>query len=330
MSKTQRTSDDVLDGWNEVKSLLDNIEPDFEGKSGIIDAVPYLKIQNQSKQLDFYFNKTILDQFSVDKLGEIYDLLVNIRNHIINRNTKISAIRVETTLELINKIQSEINKLFEIFKQNKFSVMFAELFEKLHQSFDKDREKFQHQVDEFLGKSYYKKLSSAFSEQVRLISASRKENLKRFNCFVYSITGVVFASYTMPYLDVSFLAFLKQGNDLVSFVKGIIIRFALISPLIWLAYFRLKNANEDKLLEQEYRHKETMAKSYVYYANEIDRLGWTDESFEEKEKLKSNLLNTSIQILGKDPTDLLNKNRTDDFPFEKVIMELIKKIPTKN
>lgn len=209
-------------------------------------------------------------------------------------------------------------------------MIFAELFENLNKSFDKDREKFQHQVDEFLGKSYYKKLSSAFSEQVRLTSASRKENLKRFNCFVYSITGVIFASYALPFLDIPFLEFLKQENDFISFFKGIIIRFALVSPLIWLAYFRLKNVNEDKLLEQEYRHKETMAKSYVYYANEIDRLGWTDESFEEKEKLKSNLLNTSIQILGEDPTDLLNKNRTDEFPFEKVIMELIKKIPNKN
>src|SRR6185312_17547490 len=44
-------------------------------------------------------------------------------------------------------------------------------------------------------------------------------------------------------------------------------------PLVWLAYFASRRRSEFQRLEQEYAHKESLAKSYDSYRQQIDELG---------------------------------------------------------
>lgn len=331
----ERIVKEIIDGWvYEVQPLLVDISLDSKNRSVGFDREPFDNLQQKAKDLDLYLNQVILKQCSEEDLQTIHDGLINIRNICSN---KVLDNRTMLDYGEVKKVESEMGSLFLVLKKVPLAEMYAEFGLKLLNTFEDYKKNFQNQFDELLGTNHHKTLSSGFSDQAEIFGNSKSNNTKWFYHLVAAVIGIMFFSYVLPYVEwticgvsvFGFLAFLKTNHDIVSFIQGVVIRVALISPLLWLAYFHLKNINEDKMLELEYRHKEVMAKSYIHYMNAIENIRWTEKSQEVKEELKNQLLATSIHTLGKDPTELLNKNRVDDFPFEKVIMELIKKIPNK-
>jgi len=101
-----------------------------------------------------------------------------------------------------------------------------------------------------------------------------------------------------------------QFVDLSEF-KGVMsslaLKLPLILPVVWLAVFAQRRRNEAQRLQQEYAHKEALAKSYESFKRQIDELG--DEDRELSVKLLAAAIdavayNASVTLEGKHPKDL--------------------------
>jgi len=94
----------------------------------------------------------------------------------------------------------------------------------------------------------------------------------------------------------------------------------LYISVVWLALFASKRRNESMRLEQEYLHKETLAKSYTSYKEQIESLGE-----EEKNQLLQKLLESTTATISQNPNHVLDKNTTEHHPA----MEIFSKIWSK-
>lgn len=95
-------------------------------------------------------------------------------------------------------------------------------------------------------------------------------------------------------------------------LKMILSRLPYFIPLVWLAIFSAKQQSQFKRLREEYIYKETIAKSYESYKNEIDKL---DEG-DDKEKLTKELLNAMINSCAYNPSITLdNGNHVEKHPI---------------
>lgn len=113
--------------------------------------------------------------------------------------------------------------------------------------------------------------------------------------FIGSVMLMFFATF------ISFVHFeLGQGGNFIfSFANtetiektfnNLLFRLPLYVPLVWLAIFASKRRSEAQRLQQEYAHKEALAKSYDSYKTQIEKLEKGDQ--EMLLKLIENSINT--------------------------------------
>ena len=313
----------ILNGWEEIKQMLLEVSPVFtfddSEKIATVDASPYLSLKGDVERLDLYFNHTILNQFKPNEITQIFTLTADIYNKILHRNPKKEIYSISLDIEAVNIIKEKIKELFEIFEHNLFSGVFAELFSSLRSDFNKDRKNFQRQIDELLQVNQHKTLSAVFRVQVRKVIKSRGNNLCWFTTIIFVSVIIIFISLLIPSI--------RPENNILSIINALFSRLLMISPLIWLAYFRVKNVNEDKRLEHEYINKMVMAQSYEHYIKAIDNLRWTKEDENNRAEFKKKLLEESIKVLARNPTEVLSKDRNDDYPMMELMNKLIEKIP---
>lgn len=104
---------------------------------------------------------------------------------------------------------------------------------------------------------------------------------------------------------------IKVWDTLEKTLLDIIAHLPIILPLIWLAYFSSKQQSQNKRLQQEYAHKESLAKSFEWYKEQIDNL-WEDEKSIEIKKL---LMENIVKMTWENPSDTLDKNHWTNPPI---------------
>jgi len=103
-------------------------------------------------------------------------------------------------------------------------------------------------------------------------------------------------------------------------ITSIIVRVILNVPLIWIATVANINLNKYSKLEQEYGHKEALARSFEKYKSEIITLNAeTDETI----YLKTKLLDLNLEAFRKNPADGMETAKSVSF-FEKMIPNIKK------
>ncbi|MFB2685940.1 hypothetical protein ACE02B_12130 [Shewanella mangrovisoli] len=115
-------------------------------------------------------------------------------------------------------------------------------------------------------------------------------------------------------------------TDLTNLFSNILYKLPLVIPVIWLALFTSKRRSETLRLQQEYAHKEALAKSYQNFKTQIEAL---DQS--EPELMKK-LLSSAIDAVSKNASDTLDKKHGDKTPVHEGVdglissMEKLKKV----
>ena len=77
---------------------------------------------------------------------------------------------------------------------------------------------------------------------------------------------------------------------------------------IWLAAFSSKQYRQNKRLEQEYAHKEVLAKSYQGYKRELESQGKT---ITDKEIIGA-LHKVLVATIAKNPSEIMDDGRKED------------------
>jgi hypothetical protein len=109
-------------------------------------------------------------------------------------------------------------------------------------------------------------------------------------------------------------------TDLNKLLSNILHKLPIVLPVLWLALFAAKRRSETLRLQQEYAHKEALAKSYQSFKMQIESLNQTDSN------LMVQLLGSAINAISKNASDTLDKKHGDKTPVHECIDGLISSI----
>ncbi|MGI7839965.1 hypothetical protein ACNGJV_09120 [Campylobacter coli] len=142
-------------------------------------------------------------------------------------------------------------------------------------------------------------LAGGFFTQAKKARWNKNVNL----CFFILVIGFM-ACFNYITIDWKNL----NNIDLVS----VIVRLMINTPFIWAATVTNINLNKYFKLEQEYAHKESLAKSFERYKDQIKDLSANYETDEKQVELMTKLLDTNIEAFKKNPSDNIEKIRPNN------------------
>ena len=105
-------------------------------------------------------------------------------------------------------------------------------------------------------------------------------------------------------------------ENILLLIKNLIFRLSFIFPALWLVIFVSKRKNEYQRLEQEYAHKEVLAKSYESYKTQIEKL-----QEEEQNKLLPILMENMLKAIALNPAETLDKNHKEETPLDELLKD---------
>lgn len=130
-----------------------------------------------------------------------------------------------------------------------------------------------------------------------------------FICALILITHKIGGTPFIEFVDVS---------DPMKIFNNLMYKLPILLPLLWLAIFASKRRSEDRRLQQEYAHKEAIAKSYQSFKKQIEALGAKDDD------LTRRLLETAILAIAFNASTTLDKKHGDKFPLQEAVENLAK------
>lgn len=102
-----------------------------------------------------------------------------------------------------------------------------------------------------------------------------------------------------------------------SILKGMLYKLPIYAPMLWLAFYASKRRSEYLRLQQEYAHKEALAKSYHSYKQQIEAL-----SAEDGEMLKD-LISQAIKTISYNASETLDRRHGDRHPLQEMIEKTV-------
>lgn len=127
--------------------------------------------------------------------------------------------------------------------------------------------------------------------------------------FYGSITALVLLSLALTWESVGG----PQTQDWDAIFKGLLYRLPLYGPILWLAFYASKRRSECQRLQQEYAHKEALAKSYDSYKQQIEALNGGDPD------MLSSLITKAIDAIAYNASETLDKRHGDRHPAHELV-----------
>lgn len=150
----------------------------------------------------------------------------------------------------------------------------------------------------------YKAMKDSFDKPIR--NASR--------LFYWSIGIIVSFSFALAVDHVgSDGLVIFHLSDWTSVLRSFAYKAPIYLPLLWLAYYASKRRSECQRLQQEYAHKEALAKSYDSYRKQIENLGETDNA------LLKHLMQKAIDAIAYNASKTLDGRHGDKMPMQEVV-----------
>lgn len=146
-------------------------------------------------------------------------------------------------------------------------------------------------------------LAKAYEEQKKSFILP---NIIWSGIFICSIL-VIILSITISYNDGKVALSLAEIKDDNEAIATILIRLPIILAATWLGAFASKQQSQNKRLQQEYAHKEVLARSFEGYKAEIQKLDKQDEAKE----IMTILMGNVVDMTSSNPSKTLDENHED-------------------
>ena len=263
--------------------------------------------------------------------------------------------KVEKIKKEISEISKEYNNLFEDLNdkgENKFTELYGNIYDlkdyynDLFEKPDPDSESKKDEIDFQLNRiqSFYDKIYGNKEKNIEALKDTldtRLENLSKVEerakaviglsseaglaggfvakgreAKIGQITSLIIFIIVVLILFFFNLSFFDKKDFVNMKWDSLIFKFLINVPLIWIATIANINLNRFSRLEQEYSHKEALAKSYERYKTEINELEKLGVSGSEELKLK--LLEINLDAFKVNPADHSDKAKPDFSIFDLV------------
>lgn len=340
---------------NEVSSLKSLMEYTYEDGTTTTQTLKELlnsdnlaDLYNEADKLKAEFRKFFTanegDELShSQKLDHLSTKAKDLHSYLFNNDVIVEGI--ETSREqAIKKKYQEIDDYYgyifidETNESGEENLSFSSKFEKQKASLDKFYVKiFGDDKNPALDKTLNARLDSldkTEKEALKVLNLSSNAGLaggffekgeqakksKQNNLYVFIGALVLLAGFNFFTIDFNQL-------DKIT-ITSITVRLILNIPLIWIATVANLNLNRYSKLEQEYGHKEALARSFEKYKTEIKTL---NAESDESVYLQAKLLEINLEAFRKNPADGMENVKSDSI-LEKLIpnLEKSKKSPEES
>ncbi|WP_230622254.1 hypothetical protein [Aggregatibacter sp. Marseille-P9115] len=221
-----------------------------------------------------------------------------------------------------DKISKNLEGMINSFGEIQGLDLYKEINQKAQTAISAVRKEIQEQANEVFGKSTIQNLDFEFNNQYEESKNALKTKENRFIiwliiCFLFTVI-IAGLNGAIVYYGIE--------DDRLDFI---LMRVFILFPILWFLFFISSQIKEDRRIVQSYLHKKVVARSYLNYADSIQKR--TSMNFELREKMVALLLETSINVLKENPADLLikQKERNDEGEMQSIIEKLVDKLPTK-
>ncbi|XKH00792.1 hypothetical protein LG325_11955 [Marinobacter nauticus] len=308
---------------NEVNSRIRNLEGDYFDDS-------------ESKSLS-----TRISDFEAD-LERTYEKINSFRSELFDGDSTSEPISAEirAALELAESESKSIEELLKEVevKVNDFKRYYVDVFGKKNDEGDfegglkEEIEARKKQLDSFKEKQEVR--YKAINEEIEgLLPGATSAGLatayfdlkESFNRPIENYTRLFYASIgclviislisITQEISLSGVKFIDV-SDFSKLASNILYKMPIVLPILWLAVFSSKRRSEALRLQQEYSHKEALAKSYQNFKIQIEALN------EPSEDLMKKLLEAAIEAVSTNASETLDKKNEEKTPVNMGIDEL--------
>lgn len=251
----------------------------------------YERINNLYKKLYESTNKKSMSEEleeKIDNFFEQYSILIKNDNgtsmydEFINKNNDFNNKKIE--------LDTFYTRIFGNEAEDTKSLN-NELEERLNRLKDIEKE-----AKKILSLSSDAGLAGGFNQKVDEVKKNKYVSLA-----VFVMVLIIMGIFNFNTIDFKNL----KDIDLIS----IITRFMINIPFLWIATVANINLNKYTKLEQEYSHKESLAKSFERYKTEIEKLDRIDS--EKSNSLMMNLMELNIEAFKVNPANSIDKIKKD-------------------
>lgn len=158
-------------------------------------------------------------------------------------------------------------------------------------------------------------LATAYKERKESYDDSIENSTRVFYCslIILSLMGLFLITDKVGWFYIDFI----EIDDPIKLFNNFLFKLPITVPLVWVALFASKRRSQNMRLQQEYAHKEAIAKSYEGFKKQIENL-----ADDKEEVLLKQLLQSSIESVGFNASSTLDKQHGDKMP----ILEELEKV----
>lgn len=172
-------------------------------------------------------------------------------------------------------------------------------------------------------------ISAGLSTAYRDLKESYNNPIKHYSkLFYWSLGGILLAGFISIIHKVTWLDNASWFNvefvdvtDPIHLLNNLLYKLPILGAVLWLALFASKRRSEASRLQQEYAHKEALAKSYQSFKQQIDALKTDNQELAKK------LLDTAIAAIAFNASTTLDGKHGDKFPIQEVAEKIMDAIP---
>ena len=334
----------VIDDSNQIKKYKNELLEDDEHES-ILTQVnqAFTDIKEKHEALQEYYNITLNDNAYDNTLKE---LIQNAKDEVVEADKTVKEKLTELTtkidkfdkyyIQIFGELNEDEERVGGLKKEIELQQAKLNDFEKQQQ--EKHKNILQEKVDaldKYLKETqeHHKNLhaqiesllpgatSAGLAEAYHIERGKFEKPIKTWNrLFISAIMIMFFATFiSFISINVSETGWdfsLIQVKGYEDTLNNLLHKFPLYGPLIWLAIYASKRRSENQRLEQEYAHKEALARSYSSYKQQIEGLNQKDEA------LLKMLLESSIKTVAKNASDSLDKKHGDGTPSKEFLEQV--------
>ena len=141
--------------------------------------------------------------------------------------------------------------------------------------------------------------------------------------FYGALCALIFVGFLTAVSKIGFWS-IEFVDDFTKILGSLLYKLPIIGSLLWLALFASKRRSENQRLQQEYAHKEALAKSYQSFKKQIDDLNEKDELLTRK------LLDATIDAVAFNASQTLDGAHGDKIPTQELLEGILNKFPAQN
>jgi len=322
-------SAEILEIIEEVKTTVDDLDSELFGDNeGIESNIKQLveDIDEKAEKIIAYHEEILVgDEDRLSTKKEISQA----KESIIGEQESI-----EELLSSVSKEVSEINKFHrKVFgKQDKEENVDGGLSGDLDKlilevkDFEKEQKEKYNALNDEINSLLPGATSAGLATAYRDMKDSFEDPIRNAGRLFFAAIGVLVLVSIFSAIDTiggdSLIVFVKlQEWDVV--LKSIVFKIPFYAPILWLAFYATKRRSEFQRLQQEYAHKEALAKSYNSYKKQIQELDDKDLEMQKEFIMKA------IDAIAYNASETLDGKHGDKMPSQDLLEKLLKELAKK-